>query len=66
MEVIRKTFNFVGVYKFTHSNGELIEGYQYDEVNKNNKDKNIPIIKVECEDGYFYTTNYKDDVEKHL
>jgi hypothetical protein len=66
MKIIGATFNCVGTYKFTHQDGEVIEGYEYKEVNENSEDEFTPIVKVECADGYFYTTNYKDDVKNRL
>ncbi|MFC8152131.1 hypothetical protein ACFUP3_20945 [Bacillus paralicheniformis] len=66
MKIIGATFNCVGAYEYI-LDGEVIEGYErYEEVNENNKNEFMPIIKVECIDGYFYATNYKNDVKNHL
>lgn len=65
MKIIGSTFNFVGTYEYT-LDGEIINGYEYEEVDGNNEDEFTPIAKVECNDGYFYATNYKDDVENRL
>lgn len=66
MEIIGATFNFVGRYKFTHQDGEIIEGYWWEEVDENRKDEHVPVVKVKCKDGYFYATNYKNDVKNRL
>ncbi|WNO29755.1 hypothetical protein [Bacillus phage SDFMU_Pbc] len=66
MNIIRSTFNCVGSYEFTHSDGELIEGYEYKGIDEDSQDEFTPIIKVECSDGYFYATNYKNDVKNRL
>ncbi|MDM5298103.1 hypothetical protein QUF51_08020 [Bacillus pumilus] len=66
MRIIGATFNCVGTYKFTHQDGEIIEGYEYKEVNEDNQDEFTPIVKVECADGYFYATNYKNDVKNRF
>ncbi|MED4787079.1 hypothetical protein P9654_06910 [Bacillus atrophaeus] len=65
MEIIRETFNCVGTYEYILDN-EVIECYEYKEVNENYKDEFTPIIKVECTDGYFYATNYKNDVKNRM
>lgn len=62
MNIIRETFNCVGTYKYILDN-EIIEGYEYKEINENYHDQFTPILKVECSDGYFYATNHKDDVK---
>jgi hypothetical protein len=66
MKIIAATFNCVGSYRYTHTDGELIEGYEYKDVNEDNQDQFTPVIKVVCSDGYFYATNYKDDVKNRL
>ncbi|MED3677088.1 MULTISPECIES: hypothetical protein [Bacillus] len=65
MEIIRATFNCVGTYEYILDN-EVIKGYEYKEVNENYKSEFTPIIKVECIDGHFYATNYKNDVKNRL
>lgn len=65
MKIIGATFNCVGTYEYILDN-EVIEGYEYKEINENNKDEFTPIVKVECTDGYFYATNYKNDVKNRL
>ncbi|MED4567604.1 hypothetical protein [Bacillus atrophaeus] len=65
MKIIGATFNCVGTYEYILDN-EFIEGYEYKEVNENNKDEFTPIVKVECTDGCFYATNYKNDVKNRL
>jgi hypothetical protein len=66
MKIIRATFNCVGTYEYTHQDGEIIEGYEYKEVNENFEDEFTPIAKVECSDGYFYATNHKNDIKNRL
>ncbi|WP_425203643.1 hypothetical protein [Priestia megaterium] len=66
MKIISATSNYVGVYEYTHQDGELIEGYEYKEINKDHKNEFVPVVKVECADGYFYSTNYDDDVKIRL
>jgi hypothetical protein len=65
MKIIGATFNCIGTYSYT-LDGEVIEGYEYKEVNENFEDEFNPMAKVECADGYFYTTNHKDDVKNRL
>jgi hypothetical protein len=60
IQALRETPNCVGIYKYTLSDGEEVDGY----VNEMNyEDIYIPFVKINCNNGYVITTNYKDYVD---
>ena len=62
MTKIQKTCEFLGEYNYTMHDGEVIIG----EWQTVTDDGYTPIVKVECKDGYFCTTNYRNNIEKLL
>lgn len=62
MAKMQKTCEFLGGYNYIMPDGEIING----EWQTITDDEYTPIAKVECKDGYFFTTNYRKSVEKLL
>lgn len=60
IQILSKTFNSIGEYKYTLDNGEEIDGYDR---KLNYDDPFTPIVRINCNNGYVIVTNYKNQIE---
>ena len=52
----------IGDYKYNLDN-EVIEGYDYETTENLSKNKFIPVVRIECNDGWVEATNYKNTLD---